>query len=297
MEERYFSGDAEFEEIEIAEEELIDRYVRGELAKVDQERFEATLAGSPRLKERVEFARTFAEKLRMSATEPQASATVVETSHRVEEKTNWRNKLFGFSGESRTARLAVAFGVLLVLVAGVALLAGWLRLREESRQLAAQQAALEQRQRELDQQAAELKSQADQLAKLTSPQLLPTETPSPQQVPDASPSPRSMFALTLSPGSVRSTGGNQTFRIPAGTSTIEITLRLRDRDYSSYRATIFDADRRQKFRSGSLQPRRDVLTFRVPANNLPRGDYSIALEGLTPTGSELVDDYPFRVIK
>ena len=63
LEEKYFSDDAMFEEIEIAEDELIDRYVRGELSKEDSERFTAVVAQSPRLAERVEFARVWKDKL------------------------------------------------------------------------------------------------------------------------------------------------------------------------------------------------------------------------------------------
>ena len=63
FEEMYFSDNAAFEEVEIAEGELVDRYVRGELSKSDQARFEAVVAGSRRLADRVEFARVWKDKL------------------------------------------------------------------------------------------------------------------------------------------------------------------------------------------------------------------------------------------
>ena len=63
FEELYFSDDTEFENIEIAEEELVDRYVRSELSQEDQSRFEKTLAASPRLTERVHFASLWKNKV------------------------------------------------------------------------------------------------------------------------------------------------------------------------------------------------------------------------------------------
>ena len=179
FEEMYFSDDAAFEEVEIAEGELIDRYVRGELAKSDRARFEAVLAASPRLGERVQFARVWKDKLAASHAQPIAS--VADTYKAPHTGPSWWARLFGSSADSRVPGLALAFGVLLVLVGGGALFAGWLRLREESRRLEAQQAVLQQRERELDQQAANLKSQAEQLAKQNPPQPLPTETPQPKQ--------------------------------------------------------------------------------------------------------------------
>src|SRR5690349_8338982 len=98
LEERYFSDDAEFEEIEVAEGELVDRYVRDELPQSDRERFEQILAASPRLVERVEFARLFADKLRI-AEEPIAATS--RTPAPVPPKTSW----FSFFETSRSSRL------------------------------------------------------------------------------------------------------------------------------------------------------------------------------------------------
>src|SRR5262245_23868700 len=68
FEEMYFSDDAAFEEVEIAEGELIDRYVRGELSNTDRVQFESVVTRSPRLVERVEFARVWKDKVAASST-------------------------------------------------------------------------------------------------------------------------------------------------------------------------------------------------------------------------------------
>lgn len=74
LEEKYFSDDTAFEEMQIAEEELIDQYVRAELSNEDRARFAAMVARSPRLAERVEFARVWKDKL----SGPVRSAAAIE---------------------------------------------------------------------------------------------------------------------------------------------------------------------------------------------------------------------------
>jgi anti-sigma factor RsiW len=282
LEERYFADDAEFEEIEIAEEELIDRYVRGELSASDRAAFEQTVARSPRLMERVEFAKLFAGKLRVAEAPPVVTRAVEP------KEANWWEGLFGFS---QASRLAFASSILLVLIAGGVLLFGWWQLRAESRRLAAQQAALEQRQRELDQQAADLKAQR---------QPTPSQTPVPPQLlQEPTPQTAAPALLVLSPGATRSTSGPSNVRILPGTSDVLVTLNLRGTDYSSYRLKLNAPDGKDVFSQAGLKPRftknRAVLTFRVPSQRLSQGDYYITLFG-EPT-NESIDDYSFRVIK
>jgi DNA-binding transcriptional MerR regulator len=189
--------------------------------------------------------------------------------------------------------MAVAFSVLLLLLGGATLFAAYLSLREQSRQIAAQQAVLEQRQRELDQQAADLKAQTDELARRVQ---LPSETPAPP--PQVSPTPQAsapVVFLTLSAGVTRSVGGSRTARLRPETSEVQLTLDLRDTSYPSYRATIINADRGEVFSRDGLRQQAARLTLRVPAKQLPPGDYYVSVYG--GSANESVADYPFRIIK
>ena len=296
FEERYFSDDAEFEEIEIAEDELIDKYVRNELSTPDNERFEQALARSPRLMDRVQTARVFADRLRASDTIAPASP-VVEQTRDLHEKRSWWSNLFG---SSATPQFALAFSVLLLLIGGLALLFGWLRLNEQSIQLANQQAALEQRQRELNKQAADLKNQLEQLANSSSP-VTPTETPNHIETPTPQ-SGRSFVAMILSPGGTRGGGSESTIHIPPGTQYVRMTLNVRDTDYSSYNAVVRIAEQTPISSSSRLTLQRTrsgaVVVFSIAANRLQPGDYVVELSGRTPTGtSESVDEYQFRIVK
>lgn len=298
IEERYFSDDTEFEELETAEDELIDGYVRGELASTENQQFEKRMSQSRRLVQRVEFARMWAKKMAAPAVE--VSPVSVADRKRDGEEAGWWKKLFGFSGEARAPRLAVAFSVLLLLVGGTALLVGWLKLREESRQLASQQAALDQRQRDLDRQAADLKAQADQLARQGIPHPSPTEAALPPKPEE--PAGPAILALALSPGATRGDSG-RSIRISPTTSQVAFNLDVRDTDYSSYQATVLTVDRTPVSSSGSLRLRRTpsgaALSFRVPAKRLPPGDYIVNVDGVTSAGAKMngIHYYVFRVTR
>jgi anti-sigma factor RsiW len=300
MEERYFSDDAKFEDFEIAEEELIDRYVRGELSEFERNQLERTIAASPRLKERVQFARVWKDKLAASTGQATVSSRI--ESPKVEPpRTTWWSSLFGVSAESRAPRLALAFGMVLLLVGGTAFVFSWMKGREEARQLAAQQA--EQRQREIDKQASASSSPADQLA-TQSPQPSPNvnaTVPGQTQNQNSSIS-KPFVAVTLSPGVTRSVGASNDVRLVPGIKEVRFTLNLRDENYVAYRAGIYPVGRPNIFSSGFVTPRRlrsgAILTINVPAKQLSPGDYGIGLEGRTSSGTvEPVDDYSFRVLR
>lgn len=288
FEERYFSDDKEFEEIEIAEEELIDRYVRGELAATERSEFQQTVAQSPRLMERVEFAKLFADRLHT------AEAPVVTVAP---QKVKWWEGLFGVSTVGRGSQLALTFSMALVLLAVGVSLVGWWQLQQQSRRLAAQQAALDQRQRELDKQAAELKAQSDELARRGQP--TPFETPVPTPQTPAPETGAALAFLTLSPGTTRTASGVNQIRILPGTKEVQLTLKLRSSDYSSYRVTINGVDRKDIFSVSSLKPRVNkkgaTIIFRIPAQHLPQGDYYVSVFG--EPANESVDDYVFRAVK
>lgn len=296
FEEAYFSDDERFEELEIAEDELIDRYVRGELSQTDKDRFESTLAKSARLMERAQFARVWKNKFTPDQL-GRSNAVLVEA----KTATSWWERLLGFSTATRTPRLAGAFAVLFIVLGGIALFVGWIQLREESRRLAEQRAALDQQQRELDQQAAELKAQADQLAKKVPPEPSPSLTPAPITEPNLVP-PRPVFGFTLLPGTLRGgSGARKDVRIPPDALNIQISLEVGDSDYASYRATV-NRDGGRVFSSPFLILKRvasgNVFILSVSAKLLSPADYTIRLDGRTSAGAiEPVDDYSFRVIK
>src|SRR6185369_106108 len=110
LEKQYFLDDKEFERLEIAEDELIDKYVREELSAEDTRQFEKLLV-SPGLSERVEVARLL---LKRTALAPQAvtTASVPVESPQV----SWWDRLFGPAAAIPAFRPAFAMSLIFLLL-------------------------------------------------------------------------------------------------------------------------------------------------------------------------------------
>jgi hypothetical protein len=303
LEDRFFSDDQEFEELEIAEEELVDCYVRGELSPDDRKRFEKTLLSSPRLVERVQFAKVLANKVASSL----ATASSAQT-HKPKSMRVWWRTLFGTSFDQRPAfGMALALALLLLISVGFAI--GWLKLRSESQQRAVEQAALQQREHELEKQSAEQQSKNNQLEeelakerkqRETQDKLIEELRAQKQPAESGSKAGTSIASILLFPGGVRGAGKRSELTVGPETSTIQFKLPLESGEYRSYTATVLTPERTIVFQKASLKPTRNANTIllQLPAKLLPAGDYVIHVDGLTTSGApESVDDYMFRLVK
>lgn len=309
LEERFFADDAKFEELEIAEGELIDRYVRSELPATDQQQFEKMLRTSPRLVERVEFAKILARRVTSRVTEqddPEPTPVVeVKTKKDKEEKRPWRN-FFGPTFDlSPAMRVAFVSPLALLLLMSVALVFVWTRLQAQSERLAAEQQRLNQ----LETRLAEQKAKSEQFeAAITQNNLEKQEQDKlladyEQQLAQLRrESPASIVPFFLSPGSATRGGGNveKTILIPPGAQHIELRLNVENGNYSLYQASLQNIDRKPIAGQQRLKPVRrgqnKVIPFRVAARLLAPGSYYVHVDGLTGSGeSEDFNDYPFRV--
>lgn len=309
LEEEFFLEHAEFEQLEIAEDELIDRYVRTELSPEETRQFEKLLI-SPRLSQRVEIARLLTER---AASRPQKQP-VTQTSpiSRPEPpRVNWWDRLFGPAAIATPAfRPAVVVAVTLMLLTTVALLFVWSKLRAESLRLTQEQQQREQLQREIDkekeryaqldqqlQQTRQEKEEQQQQFAEKYEQLLAE-----QQRSASAPALSFSFPIFLSPGGgTRSIGGDApTSEIPRGARSVGINLNVTHGDYPSYNALVRHIDSGKEIaKRANLKPvprrGKKYITISVDANQLPAGSYNVRVNGVTPTGEENFDDYPFRV--
>lgn len=301
LEEHYFADDAAFEEINIAEDELIDKYIRDELFSDDRERFEKSLVSSERLNDRVEFARVMSHSLSSPALH------VVVEEH---EPAGWR-AIFATTFTHRPVfRMALVAGVLILLAGAVALLVDWARLRNESRLLKAERVVLEQQRQELARQisdeqsrtgrfTAELQSERSAKDKLNQElqdlkqQLAKTGQP---------PSLPGIASILLFPGLSRGVDAHNQLVVPPGTATIRLKLALDTDDYKRYRISIRSAgsaDReawsQDKLRAqGPLAAR--VILCNIPSNRMMPSDYVVNVSGRTSSGSyDPVADYVFQL--
>lgn len=110
------------------------------------------------------------------------------------------------------------------------------------------------------------------------------------------------FVVSLTQDGVRRAGeGEMTrVRIPGGTSAVELQMHVGADDRQAYRAVLLTDEGAAKFTGENLEGRAaqggKVVSLRVPASILERGDYHLKLSGRSPGGDfQEVGDFYFRV--
>lgn len=301
FEENYFADDKLFEEIEIAEDELVDAYVRGQLSEEDRKRFEKGLARSERLSERVRFSKSL--KARTSLVLVPASSSQSHVS--------WWNAFFAtLLNGGPVLKTAVAAGVVIVVL-GVPFLSGeWMRLRSESQRVAAERSELERRQKDLEREIAELKSNTSQLSVEVQQEKAAKEhlTQELQILKDRLAQsrtqldlPQTAFAVLLS-GLSRSPADDTELVVRPQQTLIKLELVLDLDEYSTYDISIQAADGRELVSRKGRRARGPAAQRTIPvefsSRILPEGTYVVKLTGHTSSGtSEPVSGYRFRLSK
>jgi len=311
LEEAFFADDSKFESLELAEEELIDAYVHHELSPEEQRQLKAKIQASKRLVARVNFARILTEKANSfvsKKTEDSIQAATLAGSPAAKQKDRWWTEFFA---RQPSWGMAMAACGLFILVAGIVLVSGWLRLRNESERLAAERTAVQRQKEELEKLSSEQRSEAEQLnAQLQRAQDQRTEDlklieelqqANKFQGKQTKESFLSSFATVfLTPGSLRSSGEQPKLTIGPGAQTARLQLALEKNDYPAYNATIKNANGTVVFHKNGLKPHhggsRLQLLLSLPAKTLPPDDYIVHVDGVTASGQvETVNDYAFRV--
>ncbi len=310
MEEAFFADDTKFEAIEIAEDELIDAYIRNDLSGTEEAQFRARLVASPRLVERVHFARALAQKAdSFSETEVAESIPrpVPVSSAKPKPKHRW---LAGLFAQQPAFATPLAVCAILILVAGVVLIS---RFRSESVRREAERAAVQRQKDEADklareQQAREAKLAADKQAKDQRPEdpKSPDESQPANKVKEPpTPQPRlsTVATVLLMPGSLRGGGSQSILTIGPGTTTARIQIALATNEHPTYIVTIKPAEdetgvfRRIRLKS-PIARSAPYLFLSLPSKDLISGAYIVHLDGLTPSGQmDNLDDYSFQVVK
>ena len=284
IEAEYLTDEDVFEQMLIAEDELVDAYARGELADQEREQFEKNFLTSAHGRDRVHFS--------------QALAGVVSDARPVV-LPSASPSFFAALWTSLTPKVrvaGVAFAVLLI-TAFSWLLVERMRMRTELQELRAEQVRLTEQSKELqriaDAERARSAELAAQLQKL-GPEPVPTEGAIPPKRPS-----EEILAFNISPGSVRGSGGTN-LAVPRSAKSIQLTLNFeRPSSHQEYRAAIETADGKTVWRKDSFgsRPNADRVSLpSIPAAALPPGDYVLLLSGKQPDGSfETVANYSFRI--
>ena len=286
VEDRLLTDEDFYEQLTAAEGDLIDAYVRGELPAAERVRFENRFLASPRLRERVEFARGLAE----SATRQyeQESPSIRAADRLSPDTSRFKGFLNGLSGRPA---LSFAFAVTAVLVIAVAV---WIAIKTMRVPVEPQQSRTEGL---TDKKPGQEGPQLSQVP--TSP--TPAVVPSPARDPEPTTGPtRPVFATaTLMPGALRDGAATGEVNLPATATHLRLRLQLEADHYQTYRAVVSTPEGARIWAGPASKDRvtnANSLTLTLPASLLKRGDYVVEVTGAVAGGKfESAAGYSFHV--
>ena len=280
-----------FEQVWAVENELVDSYVRGEMSRADRKRFESHYLASPLHRERVAIAESFLTDI------DQAVGERVE----VREKgpvVHWRRRF-----PLRSPR--PVFGVVLVmaLLLTFSLVWSYIERARLTGQIANVQkeaqtefAFLRQREQELASRNQEIEKAIADMSQRN--EQLKAELEQLRRRGQSTLS--TVLSYLLAPASVRSGKAPPQTTIPLSAGKARLLMDLYNNHYASYQVIIQTVEGREilRRRTGKFRFGKDraFATLRVSAKDLTKGDYILILFGQTSDGgSEEIDRYFFRV--
>lgn len=310
VEERFLADDEYFEQLLVMEDSLIDDYVLGRLNAEEQKNAEHLFRSSVTARKEVKYTEDLVSGLR-KAREARADAgrrkkkQAVATGEIVAPKTSpWLQSQASLNLIAAGLRgLPKAFGAAAVLV--VLLLAGLsiyliYQYERQTRQLLAQQAALERSVQEARQKLNEEIQNSSELG-----QRLDRETEARTQAEEAlaqarNRESRSIISVVLLPSIFQRSAGSKTVTLNAEASRLQLLLEVpSDPRFPSYNVTIKTFDGRTIWSRTSIpasQIKQNKLSFTLASSLFPYNDYRIELHGVPETGEpQLVADYAFKV--
>ena len=289
LEEEFFANDDVFQELEIAEDELIDAYVHDELSAADLQKFN-NLLQNPRIAERIKFA-----KILKTATTP------VPNTQKTKEGTKKRDWKAIISGLFRLPGIGLAFATLAVLLLSGIVFVDWLGLRESARQLRVDRAELQRQNQTLVSQVETEKQQLNDEKKNT--EALNAKLQQALENQERSEPLPLMAPLFLYPGAFRSSGGSHNLVLSAKPKMVRLLLALEADEYSHYNAVVRKGvEGPIVYRKSHLKPTGNnsarVIDLRFQSVLLTPNDYTVNLDGVKEptTPPEFVGTYNFRVV-
>ncbi|MEP6850062.1 MAG: hypothetical protein ABI999_14480 [Acidobacteriota bacterium] len=296
--------DGEFAEaVKIAEKDLVDSYVGGELSGQMLEQFESHYMASPLRREKVVFARAlnkFASHAGNAPDPTPAPLLVAET----KPSSGWFKELLEslglLGGGNRGFAFAAAAAILLLLLGG-----GWLIFR----------GLAEKRTSDI----------ATGVNKIENPPLptatpfpaatsVPITVPTPNTKPTISPTPevtptpkrtvepsQPMVAMFVLPAPLRGAGQLTQVKLEPETQFAQFSMGLESNNYPSYRVELHAAGGGPVlWSSGKILSRGKAasITTKVPTKLLRSQIYAFTVSGVTAAGTaENIGDYSFRVMR
>ncbi|HEX8289415.1 MAG TPA: hypothetical protein VF556_15545 [Pyrinomonadaceae bacterium] len=307
----FFNSNPAFENILIAENELIDAYVTGNLSPDDRTRFENRLLLNPQQKQRVEFAKTLIE---YSSDFP-LSAKVASSSI---DKPTFLTSISRFF--SAKPVLSFSFAVFaLVLSAGGLWWAANNNFSDFPRTDELAKTHTPEK-TEIQETLSETKDENRSSENITNTKIetvkenkpvspkspktnknqIPSENAISSKAPDTNPKKSAPIISTiiLSFGAATRGASEKAMpvNIPAKTNLVNLQLKFDEGDFRSFFAVLETVEGQQIWSGKALKSNENSAIVTVPSRLLKKGDYIITLKGLKGDGFyETVADYSFNV--
>lgn len=279
-----FTDERFVQELRLVEDDLVDAYVRGELAANLLTRFETRYLSSPLRREKVALARAlygYGEENRKVVAQQQRQSPL-------------RTFFFPEFLSHRPWQWTFAAAVLILVG-----LSGWLIFHKRRVMPVPQQT-------EITLGSGAEKERVASANPTQEPQTEPTE-PSAETNPQEKKKPEpgvaaEVASIVLAP-QVRGGTTVAAVSLKSVTGYVAVHLELEPNDYSLYRVELLRQTTGEVlWRANNLSSRRhdgdQTINVRLPVGVLNRESYVLRVSGLSQTGaSELISDYGFRIVK
>src|SRR5882672_367412 len=281
-----------FDQVWAIENELVDSYVRSEMSRADRKRFEAHYLASPLHRERVAIAESFLADI---------DQAVGETAVEVREKepvVPWRRRFplhspLSVFGVVLVMALLLTFSMIWSYIERVRLAGQIANVQKEAQ---AERAFLRQRERELASRNQEYEKEIADVSQRNEQLRAELEQLRRRQQATAP----TVLSFLLTPASVRGEKSLPLPTIPLSTGKARLLMELEDSDYANYQVILQTVEGREilRRRTGKVRFGKDraFATLPVKAGELSKGDHILILFGQTADGKrEEIDRYFFRV--
>ena len=288
IEDRYLSNGEFFDELVVAEDELIDDCVRGKLSRKDRELFEQNFLTSTARRERVKSSRALMEFADKHAATPRVSW--------------WQRVRSAFKLESPAMGLALATGFMMLIVGVPLVVIQMSKLRSDLKGLQSEQLAQNQREKELDKLLAQQKQQNDELNQSINRERaergqLEQEVAKlrEQQAPPPT------FSLGFAEKSKGASTEAMKLTVPRGAEAVKLSLDLLKDEYENYLVVVENAQQHDIWR-GLLQAtktgRGKAVVVRLPSRLFVTGQYKLTLSGTNNKREyEVISEFNLDVIR
>src|ERR1051325_2744301 len=271
LEERYFTDPATFDQLAQLETGLIDDYARGRLPAPMRARFERAYLHNPNRRARLKFGEALTARLDQTAAPPVAEPASSRAA------SSWQGTSSLPTGGHRALAYLAATVLLLLASLSVWLFVESRRLRQDLARIREAQSAQAQKEHEAEQQLASERARVQELTAEIE-RALAEAKPQPAPATDVA-------TLTLTAGDARGAGAGAppTLVIHKGTEQVRLQLKLKENEYRSYQLAVQAVGGKEVINRPRIRPpvtsAGASFVLALPASLISAGDYLLTLRG------------------